>query len=95
MLEADGSYTKVYLKNGKTELITKNLKYFYEQLQNKVIFYKPHRSYIINIRYIAKLEKKENFFIVLENKKTIPIARDKKRRVCSIDRKITLKTLQL
>lgn len=88
MLEADGSYTKVYLKNGKTELITKNLKYFYEQLHNKVIFYKPHRSYIINIRYIAKLEKKENFFIVLENKKTIPIARDKKEEFVALIEKL-------
>ncbi|MEM6721471.1 MAG: LytTR family DNA-binding domain-containing protein [Bacteroidota bacterium] len=78
MLEADGSYTKVYLKDGKNQLISKNLKYFSDQLAQKIIFYKPHRSYIVNLKYLSKLEKKDNYYIVLENKKTIPIARDKK-----------------
>ena len=76
--EADGVYTKLHLQNGKTELICKTLKYFSEQLSNKPIFYRPHRSYLINVNHMSKLEKKDNYFIVLKNKKTIPIARDKK-----------------
>lgn len=78
MLEADGSYTKMYLKEGKSQLISKNLKYFSDQLEHKIIFYKPHRSYIVNLKYLSKLEKKDNYYIVLENKKTVPVARDKK-----------------
>ena len=35
IFEADGAYTKVYLQNGKTELICKTLKHFSEQLSNK------------------------------------------------------------
>jgi len=78
MFEADGVYTKVYLKNGKIELISKTLKYFVEQLEDKSIFYKPHRSYLINLKFMNQLVKKDGLHIVLENKKTIPISRDKK-----------------
>lgn len=78
LFEADGVYTKVYLQNGKSELISKTLKHFSDQLNDKPIFYKPHRSYLINLKYMSQLVKKDGYHIVLENKKTIPIARDKK-----------------
>ena len=78
LFEADGVYTKVYLKNGKTELISKTLKYFTDQLKDKSIFYKPHRSYLINLKFMSQLVKKDGVHIVLENNKTIPVARDKK-----------------
>jgi two-component system LytT family response regulator len=78
LFEADGAYTKVYLKGRKTELISKTLKYFSDQLEDKPIFYKPHRSYVINLKYMKEVVKKDGFHIVLENNKTIPVARDKK-----------------
>lgn len=78
LFEADGAYTKVYLKTGEIELICKTLKYFSEQLSDSIIFYKPHRSYLINLNSIIKFEKKDNYTIILSNKKRIPVARDKK-----------------
>ncbi|CAL2059763.1 LytTR family DNA-binding domain-containing protein [Tenacibaculum sp. 190524A05c] len=76
--EADGVYTKVHLENGKTELICRTLKHFTEQLQNQPIFYKPHRSYLINLKFMKELVKKDGFHIVMNNLSTIPIARDRK-----------------
>lgn len=76
--EADGMYTKVYMKNNETQLICKPLKHFAEQLSEKPIFYKPHRSYLINLRYIKELAKKDGFHLIMENNKTIPIAKEKK-----------------
>lgn len=77
-LEADGVYTKVYLKSGKTELICKTLKHFTDQLEDKPLFYKPHRSYLINLKYMNELVKKDGLHVVMQNNKTIPIARDRK-----------------
>ncbi len=77
-LEADGVYTKVVLKSGKTELICKTLKHFTDQLENKPLFYKPHRSYLINLKYMNELVKKDGLHVVMQNNKTIPIARDRK-----------------
>lgn len=76
--EADGMYTKVYLQHDKTELICKPLKHFVEQLKEKHIFYKPHRSYLINLKYIKELSKKDGYHLVMENNKTIPLSKDKK-----------------
>ena len=78
LFEADGMYTKVYMKNNESQLICKPLKHFVEQLEDKPIFYKPHRSYLINLKYMKELSKKDGFHIVMENNKTIPIAKEKK-----------------
>lgn len=76
--EADGVYTKVFLQNGKTELICKTLKHFTEQLSNKPLFYKPHRSYLINLKYMTEITKKDGLQVIMSNNKSIPIARDRK-----------------
>jgi len=76
--EADGMYTKVYLSEGKTELICKPLKYFVDQLANNVIFYKPHRSYLINLKHIKEFTKKDGGYILMDNGSTIAISKDKK-----------------
>lgn len=76
--EADGMYTNVYLQNGKIELICKPLKHFVDQLENKNIFYKPHRSYLINLKHIKELSKKDGYYLIMENNKTIPVSKEKK-----------------
>ena len=78
VLVADGMYTTVYLKDGNKTLIARSLKYFVEQLEKYNYFYKPHRSYYINLNYLKEFSKKEGNTIVLENGMSIPIARDKK-----------------
>ena len=76
--EADGMYTKVHLKSNRTELICKPLKHFVEQLETKAVFYKPHRSCLINLKHIKELSKKDGFYLIVENNSTIPVSKDKK-----------------
>lgn len=76
-LEADGSYTKVHLKNSKSILVSKKLKYFELLLENRSQFYRVHRSTIININYIVKYSKADNH-ISLDNGESVAISRDKK-----------------
>ncbi|GAB5565844.1 MAG: LytTR family DNA-binding domain-containing protein [Winogradskyella sp.] len=78
LFEADGMYTNVYLNNGNTELICKPLKHFVEQLENLSIFYKPHRSFLINLKQIKELSKRDGHYLIMSNNKTIPIAKDKR-----------------
>ena len=78
LFEADGMYTKVYLDNGDSQLICKPLKHFVEQLNNLSIFYKPHRSYLVNLKHIKELSKKDGHHLVMSNNKTIPISKDKR-----------------
>jgi two-component system LytT family response regulator len=82
--EADGMYTRVYLDNNKSELICKPLKHFVQQLNNLPIFYKPHRSYLVNLKNVKELSKKDGHHLVMSNNKTIPISKDKRDEFMSV-----------
>jgi len=76
LLEADGMYTKVSIKNETTILVSKPLKFFSDLLQNKPIFYKPHRSYYINLSYIKAYIKKDGGYIIMDNDKNVSLSKD-------------------
>ncbi|WP_020527043.1 LytR/AlgR family response regulator transcription factor [Flexithrix dorotheae] len=84
LLEADGMYTKVYLKSGESKLISKPLKYFADQLENKSLFFKCHRSFVINLKYIKELTNNDAGFIVMENKKVVPISKSRKQEFIKV-----------
>ena len=77
LLEADGSYTKVWLKDGSNLLVSKKLRFFDDLLENRGQFFRIHRSSLININSIKKYSKAESY-LTLDNNKTVKIARDKK-----------------
>jgi two-component system LytT family response regulator len=81
---ADGMYTNFYLTNNEKLLISKPLKYFCELLDTKALFYKSHRSYLVNLKYLQKIVKKEGTYIELENSVRIPVSKDKKEDLLSI-----------
>jgi two-component system LytT family response regulator len=78
LFEADGMYTNVYLSDANKALICKPLKHFVQQLENLSIFYKPHRSFLVNLKHIKELSKQDGHHLILSNNKTIPIAKDKR-----------------
>ncbi|WP_375239038.1 LytR/AlgR family response regulator transcription factor [Aurantibacter sp.] len=84
MLEADGMYTNVSTKNDGVILVSKPLKFFVELLQKIKTFYRPHRSYLINLSYIKEYIKKDGGYIVMENNKSISISNDKKEDFLTI-----------
>lgn len=77
LLEAEGAYTKVYLRQERDVLVSKSLKFFEDILKDRRFFYRPHRSYIVNINYVKKFNRSEGF-LELDNKRGVPISRDKK-----------------
>lgn len=84
MLEADGMYTKVSTISDDATLVSKPLKFFVNVLQNIKTFYRPHRSYLINLSYINAYVKKDGGYIIMENKKTVSISNDKKEEFLTI-----------
>ncbi len=58
-IEADGSYSKIYLKGSKVITISKNLKYFENRLPKESSFFRSHRTWIVNLTYIKNLNKKD------------------------------------
>lgn len=84
---ADGKYTTFFLLNGKKIVSSKNLGE-YEKLLNEGFFYRVHHGYIINIKYLSSIIKKDGVYCELTNKVTIPIA---KRRQEEFNKFIRLK----
>lgn len=84
MLKAEGMYTTIYIQNSKEVLISKPLKHFVELLVNIPMFYKPHRSFFINLKYIKEYTKKDGGYIVMDNSETVSISKDKKEEFLTI-----------
>lgn len=75
--EADGMYTNVQLVNGKQKTICKPLKHFVDQLEKNAMFFKCHRSYLINLKYVDELVKDSGDYLLMNNQKRIPISKSK------------------
>ena len=84
VLEADGMYTTFNLSNNRKILISKPLKYFSDLLENKELFYKPHRSYLVNLKYLQKVVKKDGTYIEMENEMRIPVSKEKKEELINL-----------
>ena len=84
LLKADGMYTTVILQNKSKIVISKPLKHFVELLDNIPTFYKPHRSYLINLKYIQEYSKKDGGYIVMDNNESVSISKDKKEEFLTI-----------
>lgn len=84
VLEADGMYTQFNLSNNRRILISKPMKYFSDLLENKDLFYKPHRSYLVNLKYLQKIVKKDGTYIEMENEMRIPVSKEKRDELISL-----------
>ncbi len=77
-LEAEGNYTYFHLNNTSPKLVSRNLKEFEDELQATELFYRSHRSFLINIEKIRGFIKQPTLQVLLEDGKTVPLARQKR-----------------
>jgi two-component system, LytTR family, response regulator len=76
LLEADNTYTHIYTKEGEKKTVSKNLLYFEELLPD--VFFRCHKSYIINLHEIKSYIRGDAGEIVMSNKKIVSLSRNKK-----------------
>ncbi|MFT4610865.1 MAG: two-component system LytT family response regulator [Glaciecola sp.] len=84
LLKADGMYTRVSLQNASEILISKPLKHFEELLETIPAFYRPHRSFLINLKFIKEYSKKDGGYIIMDNNESVSISKDKKEEFLTI-----------
>ncbi|MCL5130333.1 LytTR family DNA-binding domain-containing protein [Algibacter sp. L4_22] len=71
--KSDNSYTTFYFEDDEKILVSKSLK-DYESLLKEYGFFRPHQSYLVNLNHIKKVDKTDHGFIIMKNKKEIPIS---------------------
>ena len=81
LLEADRMYTKVYTKNDGDFIVSKPLKFFTQHLEGLQSFYRPHRSFLINLQYIKKYVSKDGGYILMDNGTMVSVSKDKKKEL--------------
>lgn len=85
---ADGKYTKFHLANGNIFLSSKPIGSFEYRVLDIDHFFRIHNSYIINMRFVAKINKKDGIACEMLNGLSIPIS---KRRLQDFNKFIKLK----
>ena len=83
-IEADGSYCKVITVDGKTRLISRNLKEMHTSLEEES-FYRTHKSHLINLEHIKKYSPlKDGGLVEMADGAKIEIARGNKAEFSSL-----------
>jgi two-component system LytT family response regulator len=75
-IEAEGSYSRFFLTNGRKILVSKPLKDFHEILTTRR-FFRPHNSHLINLVYVRKYLRNDAS-VFLSDGSSVPISRSKK-----------------
>jgi two-component system LytT family response regulator len=76
-LEASDNYTMIYMTDNRKFLSCKNIK-VYEDSLNPEVFFRVHKSHIINVKHHLKsFSRQDGNHVILSNNKSIPVARRK------------------
>lgn len=75
-LEADDCYTRFFIQNQDPVMVSRPLKE-YESLLPKELFFRCHKSHLINLDYLLRYDKKEDNIIILKNGNRVPVSRRK------------------
>lgn len=77
---ANESYSTIVCHSGKEVVVSKPLKAL-EELLPPTHFYRTHKSFLVNIYFIAKYIKGEESYLLLRNGKKIPVSVRKKAKI--------------
>jgi two-component system LytT family response regulator len=76
-LEAQNNYTKINLVNGTSIIASKTLKHFDELLPPQ-LYFRIHKSYLINLNFVKRYYKIDDYLIELATGEKLPLSYRKK-----------------
>lgn len=87
-LEADSCYTQVVLADNTKHLVSKTMATFEDVLQHNELFFRAHKSFIINLKYIKQYLRGEGGDIIMRDDRSIALSRSKKQDFLNLFQKI-------
>ncbi len=85
--KAEGSYTSIMLRDGKSQVVSRNLKEF-EGMLNDSGFCRVHHSYLINTKHVKKYVKGDGGYVIMTHDLKVDISRRKKDEFISLLNKV-------
>ena len=82
-LESSGSYTLFFMEDGEEILVTRTLKEFDQMLEPQG-FIRVHQSHLVNLNFIKEFNKSDGGYLILRDKKEVPVASRKKSAVMRV-----------
>jgi len=82
-VNAERAYSSINLINGKEILISKSMKKI-ESLLSNDMFFKPHRSHLINTQHLKGYIKADGGSAIMQNGLKVPVSRRKKSEFLSL-----------
>lgn len=76
-VKAENIYTSIYTTNGASFLATQTLGEMEEKLVT-LNFFKPHRSYLINLNLVKKYLKSDGILFLVDYESPVPVSRNRK-----------------
>lgn len=71
--KSDNSYTTFYFEGDEKIMVSKSLK-DYETLLAEHSFFRAHQRFLVNLDHVKKVDKSDGGFIIMKNKKEIPVS---------------------
>jgi two-component system LytT family response regulator len=91
-IEASGSYTIFYMKNGKQYLCCKHLAAVKQLLSTQSalaeIFYRVHRSHLINLKEVNTYEKARGGKVIMSDNVAVAVATRRKSELLKLLKKL-------
>lgn len=81
--EANGSYTNVYVNDGKKMIASKSLGEFELQLANHN-FFRIHRSSLINLTRIKEFQRHNGGYVIMENGQRLEVSHRKQKEFLDV-----------
>lgn len=83
-LKAEGSYTKFVIDDGSEIISSKYLKQFEDVLNSDNGFFRCHKSYSINLKFVSHIDKTDGMKLYLKNNEHVSISNVKVDELLSI-----------
>jgi two-component system LytT family response regulator len=76
--KSDNSYTTFIMDNANDIIVSRAMKE-YAPLLDEFGFVRPHQSFLVNVKFINKIDKSDGGFVILNNGKEIPVSARRKQ----------------
>jgi two-component system LytT family response regulator len=81
--KADNTYTEIFFTDNNKLVISRTLKNIEDTLSGSAQFFRCHKSYIVNLKYLTDYVKSDGGHLIIKGKHSIPVSPDKVQELMS------------